>query len=375
VTPADGRWTILCSIFGPSDNATTPRYLSLARAASRVRIDVRFLSKRGIETVQQAEARMTETESQRNKGGIAARSLAELVDGVRIGLNAPRESKLILALPPFVAALAIGSILRMRRLTYSVDVRDIYPEVLAESGVIAAGAIKYRLLERWSNWILNGAVEIICATAEIERTLRIRLDDSGPKLYTVRNGFARCFRPEQGVDSSDIVIAFHGTMGRFQDVELFARVVRETRSRGLPWRYIVIGDGPKGYLFDSLVGPDVEWIKSLPQEMLARRLATATVGLSLRTNDQIARGAVPVRMLEYIGLGVPTLLAPKSEGGNLLLQHGIGRVLETTDEATVVNQLLEMVSPHYQAYVRGRIASVRATFSAEEMWSAFFGVR
>ena len=66
------------------------------------------------------------------------------------------------------------------------------------------------------------------------------------------------------------------------------------------------------------------------------------VGLCLRTNDDVSKDAFPVKVWEYLGLGMPSIVTPHCEAGEFLEQHGCGTQLPAGDVDAIVAALLRL---------------------------------
>jgi glycosyltransferase involved in cell wall biosynthesis len=66
------------------------------------------------------------------------------------------------------------------------------------------------------------------------------------------------------------------------------------------------------------------------------------VGLCLRKDDKISRDSFPVKVWEYIGLGIPTIVTPKCEAGSFIQQHGCGYEFESGSAEAIIAIILEL---------------------------------
>lgn len=358
--------------FGRQRSATTARYQALAACAGRKGWSVRILAEAGLCAPDAALVPLGG--SLENKRPLVVRAVADLLRGFRLGFLVPREGIAVVAVPAYFTGLVVATILQVRRRPYHLDVRDSYPDALVASGVLAPHSLLTRILDRWTRWVFRGAEGITAAGAGLARQIEARVEGACPVLV-IRNGFGRRFVPAMRPSAHTPLIATHGTMGRFQNSALLAEVVLEARRQGLGWQFLVIGDGPTAHDLERANGTDLTRTLAVGQDDLPAHLAPAWVGISLRTDDEISADSIPVRMLEYLGLGIPVLVHPRSEGGEAVEREGFGEVVGPADAVAVVERLKEMMSAEAQARFRARVLARRDRYSAEAQWEPFFAAR
>lgn len=350
--------------YGDHRSATTSRYAALC-AASTGR--VRILCARGL--LDGAPALPPVEVPRSNSRGLLHRIAAEAWQAFRLLVRLPAAERYLVAIPPAFTALLITSILRLSRKRYWLDVRDIYPDVLKAADGLPRAPRLMGMLDRWFRYLYAGADGIVCATEDLTRRVRARTPSHIPVL-TVRNGFAPRFTPQPMPDLVDPLIVSHGTLGRFQNTALLAAVITMARAQGRPWRFRVIGDGPSTPHLEPAIGDNLEWIREAPQDEMPALLRDGAVGLTLRSANDISAGSIPVRLLEYIGLGIPIVSHPSSEGGDLVTEFRLGSVVAASDAAQIVEAIEHLLRPAAQSAARAHIGYVRGSYAAATQWKS-----
>jgi glycosyltransferase involved in cell wall biosynthesis len=363
-TTAD-ELVVVAPEYGDHRAAATSRYRAFATAAQRAGWRVRVINPLGLREMDDAALPLDKPRA--NQRGLLRRALSEVWRGVVMAFQVPPGAIAVVSLPEIFAGLVAGTLLRLRGRRYWIDIRDIYPDVFVTSGVAGARSPLVRAVGAWLQWLYAGAERISTATKDLQDRARARTPSRVPVLLA-RNGFAPHFTPGPAPNLAEPLFVTHGTLGRFQNSALFAELVVLARREEPQWRFLVIGDGPSAEALAAAAGDNFAWRRSAAQAEMPGLLAPAAVGLSLRTNDDISAGAIPVRMLEYIGLGVPVLVHPVSEGGYELEREGLGRVVPEADAHAVLDALRAMVTPEAQAAFRTRMAQARTRYEASAQW-------
>lgn len=297
--------------------------------------------------------------------------------------------------PPPVAALAAartaaasaggaGSARAAPRPRIVVDVRDMWPDVLVDSELIApwgANAAALRCVERR---LLATADLVVTPTREKQRRLRARCTAD---VALVPNGVDATWiegPPATGGRADELEILWAGNVGRAQDVELLVRATARAARIGLPVRATVVGAGERlASVRDEVTRLEapvtlagVESRASVRRRLVAAGCAFVSLR-SARLTD-----AVPSKLLEAMAVGVPVVLAAAGEPASLLEASGGGLVVPPGDVAATVAAFAHLSgrSPEQRLAMglRGRLHvldTYRREQAAERLAAALDGVQ
>lgn len=278
-------------------------------------------------------------------------------------LFAPRQV-VVISSPPFIVSCLVALGCFVSRKPYVFDVRDIYPLVYANSGFISRNGLVFKLLFRISKYCYNNSL----FTSTVTPLLVGYIQNTGKKadVQLIKNGFnGKLFIPTAD-KKEKFTLAFHGNIGQFQNPELLVEVVKELNKRGETFHCIAIGSGSKELVIKKSEVENLEFRGRLNNEELAKVIRTCHLGLSFRTDDEISARSIPVRVSEYIGVGIPTVLTPKSEGGELLDSYQVGKAFDNDEVSAICDfiQQLKYNQDLYQFYKNNAIR-IRSNFSRE----------
>jgi glycosyltransferase involved in cell wall biosynthesis len=130
---------------------------------------------------------------------------------------------------------------------------------------------------------------------------------------------------------------------RYLPEELFA-LYRAARERFAGARLLVLsGDDPKSFhaVADRVgVSRDVYTVRRAPREEVVEWLSAADAGLALIRTAGCERGGSPIKIGEYLAVGIPVLITPGiGDYSDLIAQEGIGVVLEDLSDSGYANAL------------------------------------
>ena len=251
-------------------------------------------------------------------------------------LFVPRNAIIVVSSPPFFLSFLFIFLPRWNSVKHVLDVRDLYPDVFVHAGVLTPNSLLFRLLARMERCAYARSDLIFTVCGSLADRIRERSPHGQAEI--VMNGYSRQFE-NLSPDADNIpkterfTIIAHGNFGRFQDVELIRQLAIATAE--MPLQYRLIGFGAKLRLVEGL--PNVQIEQARPHDEIPQLLQSAHMGLSFRTSDDIGRYAVPVKLLEYQGAYLPSLVVPVTPDLEDLARAGAIQQFEA-------GQLKEMVA-------------------------------
>ena len=302
-----------------------------------------------------------------NARGLAARIVGELRMGWLAG-NAmfgpdARCDLAVISTPGYLAALVISSVARRRRVPYVLELRDVYPQVYAEAGLLRRRSWLYRFFERRTRAMYSGARAVIAATRGLARTVAEDAPDA--RVHHVYNGFPSRLLARRAEKHGRFTVCFHGVMGFFQDVETLVKVARALAPHDVA--LVVVGYGRKEVLIAEAGLPNVSFLGRQAFEATIEHIERCHLGLCLRKDDEISRDAFPVKVWECLGLGLPSIVTPACEAGEFLEAEGCGIQLPAGDVQRIVEHVLRLKDhPDELSALSERCRRTAARFTREQ---------
>jgi len=272
-----------------------------------------------------------------NKRSFILRALEEIIFGLRIALHIAikKYDRVILSSPSYLATIPISFALFLRKTPYVIELRDIYPESFAEAKIIKKNSYIYKFLKAISNKIYSNSIGIICATDGLRKL--IKPYKNLPQIDVIYNGFDVHIDSLKIEKYSEFTVCFHGVLGVFQDIEGLVTVADKLKQFNI--NLIVIGYGIKEKLLKS--SSNIKFLGKKSHEDTIKIISKCHLGLSLRNDDEISVNSFPVKIWEYIGLGIPSIISPISDAGNFVERNGFGQQVKFGNYDQIVNIILE----------------------------------
>lgn len=276
-----------------------------------------------------------------NKASSVNRLFWENVVGIELFFYVFFSSRtmMILSSPPFFTVLWATFACVLRKKKYILDIRDLYPEVFFETGLIKESSLSGKLLKSIASWMYNRAESVMTVTSGL---CEIISGYGAKKTDLIMNGYDSdlFYAGSQDEKFDQFTLVFHGNLGKVQNISTLLNLAEKLLVYQ-DVQILVAGLGPKAKEITRSKFKNVKYIGNLPYDQIPQLLRKCHVGLSFRTEDKIGKEAFPVKVFEYMGCGLPTIMTPKGEAGEIVENLHFGKQFENAQISEMVNTILE----------------------------------
>jgi glycosyltransferase involved in cell wall biosynthesis len=269
--------------------------------------------------------------------GIARKTLGHLsfmITSVLLGGRASGPADVVVVSSPTFFAIGAGWLLaRLKRARLVVEVRDLWPAIFTELGVLTSRPV-IRLLERLELAAYAAADTVIVVSDGFRSNLIGRGVPAG-KVHTVRNGVCPAefdpltpadaqLRARLGARPGDCLVLYAGTHGISQGLTSAADAAGLLRGEAI--RFAFVGDGADKerlrHRVTELGLADVTLLPGVPHEQVPALLAAADVCLVSLRDVPLFSSFIPSKMFEYLAAGRPVVAAVAGEAAQILREAG-----------------------------------------------------
>ena len=300
--------------------------------------------------------------------GVLRRSLDFLsfgCTGLVGALFEPRPDVMVGTSPQLFAAVAAQGAGALRRVPFVFEVADLWPASIAAVGAVRR-ALPLLLLEKLELHLYGRAAAIVTLTDGIRDNLIARGAPS-KKIAVVRNGVDLARYGPRPRDyalaeawglSGKFVVGYIGTHGMAHALGNVLDAAE--RLRDVPEiAFLFAGAGAER---DALIANarhrglgNVVFQPLQPKKTLPSVWSLCDVALTHLRNTPLFAGALPSKMFEAMGMGLPVLLAmPEGEASRLLLSVGAGIWIPPEDPAALAGAIRSL---HTDRASRERLAA------------------
>jgi len=260
--------------------------------------------------------------------------LSFMVTSVLLGARASGPADVVVVSSPTFFAIGSGWLLaRLKRARLVVEVRDLWPAIFTELGVLTSRPV-IRLLERLELAAYAAADTVIVVSDGFRANLIERGVPAG-KVHTIRNGVCPGeFHPDApadpqlrarlGAGPDDCLVLYAGTHGIAQGLTSVADAA--VRLPGEQIRFAFVGEGagkePLRRRVAELGLRNVMTLPGVPHEKVPALLASADICLVPLRDVPLFSSFIPSKMFEYLAAAKPVVGALTGEAAQILREAG-----------------------------------------------------
>ena len=300
--------------------------------------------------------------------GMARKTIGHLsfmVTSVLLGGRATGPADVVVvSSPTFFAIGAAWLLARLKRARLVVEVRDLWPAIFTELGVLTNRRV-IRLLERLELAAYAAADTVIVVSDGFRSNLIGRGVPAG-KVHTIRNGVCPGefdpgaepdvrLRARLGARPGDCLVLYAGTHGLSQGLTAVADAAAWLRGEAIQFAFV--GEGADKRRLRRRVAElglhDVALLPGVPHEQVPALLAAADICLVSLRDVPLFSAFIPSKMFEYLAAGRPVVGALAGEAAQLLREAG-ALVVPPADSAALAAAIRTLAADPRRRQEMGR---------------------
>jgi glycosyltransferase involved in cell wall biosynthesis len=263
--------------------------------------------------------------------------LSFMVSSVLLGWRASGPADVVVVSSPTFFSILSGWLLaRLKRARFVVEVRDLWPAIFVELGVLTNRRI-IGMLERLELAAYAAADQVVVVSEGFRADL-VRRGVPPEKVHTIRNGvdlgrFASVpgssadragLRARLGAGPDDCLVLYAGTHGISQALPAIADAAAQLDGRAI--RFAFVGDGADKKRLqrrvDELGLRNVVLLPGVPSAEMPALLAAADICLVPLRNVPLFASFIPSKMFEYLAAGKAVVGSVTGEAAQILAEAG-----------------------------------------------------
>ncbi len=280
-----------------------------------------------------------------------------------------RPDVVIVSSPTFFAVLTAYVWCAPRRIPWVFEVRDLWPAVFVELGVLK-NRLVIGILEAVEMFLYRRATAVVAVTQSFVEDIA-RRGIAKAKLGVIYNGVdLGRYEPRppdeelaraEGLDGKFVVLY----LGAHGISHALARIVDAAeRLRDLDdVRVVFVGEGAEKEqlrIYAAERGLDnVIFHDGVPKDDVARWYSIASVALVPLRNVEIFKTFIPSKMFELMAAGLPIVASVEGEAREILDRSGGARVVAPEDSEAIAREIRVL---HADPELRARMAAEGRTF-------------
>ena len=249
----------------------------------------------------------------------------------------------VVSSPTFFSIFSAWALAKLRSAALVVEVRDLWPAIFVELGVLTNRRI-IRILERLELWAYRTADAVVVVSEGFREDL-IRRGVPAAKVTTIRNGvdldlFQVGRDPSRGrewlgVGPDTTLVVYLGAHGISHGLETVLRAAQRLQEESVHFAFVGEGAMKDGLvvLAKSEGISNVSFHAGVPRKEVPDLLASADVCLVSLRDVPLFSTFIPSKIFEYFGAGKAVVGAVRGEPAEILRDGGASVVAPEDDEA------------------------------------------
>lgn len=313
--------------------------------------------------------------------------LSFMVSSVILGFrDAGRPDVVVVSSPTFFSIGSAWVVARLKRARFVVEVRDLWPAIFVELGVLTNRWI-IAVLEKLELAAYRSADAVVTVSEGFTANIIDRGIDAA-KVHTVTNGVdVDAFDPNAPSDSSvraelgatqgDCLVLYIGAHGISQGVSTIVEAATKVCDNRV--RIALVGEGAdREHVLDTierLAPPNVVALPGVSRDRVAALLAAADVCLVPLRDIPLFTTFIPSKIFELLAAGRPIIGSVAGEPADILRRAGATVVSpENADElAAAIDDLAGDVTRRAEIGARGR-SFVEANYNRRALATKYLSV-
>jgi glycosyltransferase involved in cell wall biosynthesis len=261
-----------------------------------------------------------------------------------------RYDAVVTTTPPISTGL-VGFVASATGVPWVVDVRDLWIDASVSLGFIAEGGWLERGSRRFQRRVLHTADTVAVTTETLGDRLCDRYGaDLAAKLLLVPNGvdaerFATAPATDPIEETDRPLVVYVGNIGHAQALDTCIRAIGRL-DRDVEFRLVGSGDAvPELRRIAAAEGVEdrVRFAGSVPHEEVPSLLSAADIGVAPLLDDAELAYAMPTKVYEYMGAGLPVVTTGRGELQRFVEASGGGihAAADPEDVAAAFAELLD----------------------------------
>ncbi len=257
--------------------------------------------------------------------------------------------------PPIFTSLAALIYSKVKRTKFILDIRDIWPDIGIELGILKNKILIYGL-SKIEKYLLSNSDKIIVTANGDRKNIIEKINDSANCDIIYNGADTEIFQPISLTKKIEIknkykipqdkrVLIYFGSYNHgMNDIETLGNFLIDQRLKNKNLHFLSIGSGDNLQSLIQKIEGEISYtsILSIPMEEVAKLVGASDVSIIPRKNiKQDTGGNIPVKCFESWAAGIPVLLSniKKAEISNIFKECGAGVLVEADNVNALVKGL------------------------------------
>ena len=235
---------------------------------------------------------------------------------------------------------------------FVLEVRDLWPESLAASGVGREGSMTTKLVGRLARFLYEHSHHVVVVTPAFKERLLADWNVPSEKCSIVNNGVeTELFSPggdaHEQKDSLGVgdkfVVSYVGTLGLAHGLATILEAAERMCDSHPDILFMLIGEGAEREQLENQAKSkglrNVSFVSQQPRSEIPRYIQASDVCLVLLRKADTFRTVIPTKMLEFMSCGRPVILGVDGQAREIIEDAQAGLFIEPENTDALVQRI------------------------------------
>jgi len=287
-----------------------------------------------------------------NKGVIrrTINFIVYMVMAILASISVKKVDVVIATSPQFFCGFAGTIIKKIKRISFILEIRDLWPDSIIAVGALKEGFItrSLRYLERYMYF---SADKIVTLTDTFQEHIK-KVGDPGENIITNPNSFDLDHLEDidkiysQMAESDNFICSYIGTFGMAHNLEVvldaakLLQCIKEIH-------FLLIGDGSeKSILMEKYKEMNLDNVTILPlqpKDEILLFYKISNVGLIMLRDSVLFKSVIPSKMFEFMAVKSPVIMSvPEGEATAIVRKHNCGIVCDPDSSVKLAESIEDL---------------------------------
>ena len=268
------------------------------------------------------------------------------------GVRKRNNFDIIVASSPPLTIGILGLILsKIYKIPWIFDIRDIWPNVAVEAGMLRENGIVHKLSKKLANYLYKQATHITPVTERKLTKIR-KYDIPISKISVVPNGVdfdiindtkQMDWRGALGIENK-FILSYAGLIGIAQGVNIIIETAIQLKDID-DIHFLIVGEGVERKKLRNRVKSiklnNVTFLPSQPKESIPSLLTSSDIALIPLVSTKLV-DAVPSKLLEAWACKLPVILIAGGEAADMVIKAQGGIVISSNDVEGIKTAIIKL---------------------------------
>ncbi len=268
---------------------------------------------------------------------------------------AERPDVVIATSPQLLVGLSGWWASRMKKAPFVLEVRDLWPESLAGTGVGNETSLMYKSISHIASFLYRRSNRIVVVTPSFRDHLARDWNVDPEKIAIVQNGVETALFSPQGRGGEiraqlgiqgKFVVSYIGTLGLAHGLDALITAAERLQAVAPEVLFMLVGEGADRQRILSLARSknlmNLIFVPQQPREGIPAYISASDACVVMLKDKEVFETVIPTKMLEFMSCARPVILAVRGQAKRVLEAASGGICIEPDNPQALCSAILRL---------------------------------